>query len=184
MPLFAIAKGAAVAGMMSVALVQAADAAVSCTNAARHLVTLVRDNWPSSNDDTPAAIGDMLSAFRHKSASGFVPGTTRFQLEAYSKQDFIKQASLLPRPFVPSRELLGALDGGQQALVVSDLPGSDLFAANSIGGTANCNSTVFFAVDRARAAGAIAKRLGQRRRRRLRADAFVGLGGWPSRCYR
>lgn len=151
MPLFAIAKRAAVAGMISVALVQAADAAVSCTNAARHLVTLVRDNWPSSNDDTPVAIGDMLSAFRHKSASGFIPGTTRFKLEAYSKQDFVKQASLLPRPFVPSRELLGALDGGQQALVVSDLPGSDLFAANSIGGTANCNSTVFFAVDRARA---------------------------------
>jgi len=52
---------------------------------------------------------------------------------------------------VPSRELLRAFDGVQEALVVSDLPGSDLLAANSIGGTASCNSTVFFAVSRGRA---------------------------------
>lgn len=150
MTLFAIAKRAAVAGMMSIALAQAADAAVSCTGAARHLVTWVRDVWPSSNDDTPVAIGDMLSVVRHKSPSGFIPGTTRFKLGAYSQQDFVKQAAKLARPFVPSRELLGALDG-QEGLVVSDLPGSNLFAANSIGGTANCNATVFFAVDRGRA---------------------------------
>jgi hypothetical protein len=150
MTLFAIAKRAAVAGMMSIALAQAADAAVSCAGAARHLVTWVRDVWPSSNDDTPVAIGDMLSVVRHKSPSGFIPGTTRFKLGAYSQQDFVKQAAKLARPFVPSRELLGALDG-QEGLVVSDLPGSNLFAANSIGGTANCNSTVFFTVDRGRA---------------------------------
>jgi hypothetical protein len=150
MTVFAIAKRAAVAAMMTAALVPSADAAVSCAGAARHLVTLVRDNWPSSNDEPPVAIGDMLSVFRHKSPSGFISGTTRFKLEAYSQQAFVKQASLLARPFVPSRELLGALDG-QEGLVVSDLPGSDVFAANSIGGTANCNSTVFFAVDRGRA---------------------------------
>jgi hypothetical protein len=150
MTLFAIAKRAAVAGMMSIALAQAADAAVACAGAARHLVTWVRDVWPSSNDDTPVAIGDMLSVVRHKSPSGFIPGTTRFKLGAYSQQDFVKQAAKLARPFVPSRELLGALDG-QEGLVVSDLPGSNLFAANSIGGTANCNSTVFFTVDRGRA---------------------------------
>jgi hypothetical protein len=151
MTLFAVAKRATVACMMTVALAQAADAAVSCAGAARHLVTLVRDNWPSSNDDTPVAIGDMLSVFRHKSPSGFIPGTTRFKLGAYSEREFVKQATKLPHPFVPSRELLGALDGGREGLVVSDLPGSNLSAANSIGGTANCNSTVFFAVSGGRA---------------------------------
>jgi hypothetical protein len=151
MTLFAVAKRATVACMMTVALAQAADAAVSCAGAARHLVTLVRDNWPSSNEATPAATGDMLSTFRHTSTSGFIPGTTRFKLGAYSEREFVKQAAQLPRPFVPSRELLRAFDGVQQALVVSDLPGSNLLAANSIGGTANCNATVFFAVRRGRA---------------------------------
>jgi hypothetical protein len=143
MTLLAVAKRAAVACMITVALAQAADAAVSCAG-------LVRDNRPSSND-TSAASGDMVSTIPHKSSSGFIPGTTRFRLEVYSQQDFVKQAARLARPFVPSRELLGAFDGVQQALVVSDLPGSDLFAANSIGGTASCNSTVFFAVSRGRA---------------------------------
>jgi hypothetical protein len=142
--------GRTLAAMLAVALVPSADAAVSCAGAARHLVTLVKDNWPSPNDGPPVAIGGMLSVIRHKSPSGFIPGTTRFKLEAYSQQDFVKQAAKLARPFVPSRELLGALDG-QDGLVVSDLPGSDLFAANSIAGTANCNSTVFFAVERGRA---------------------------------
>ena len=151
MPLFVVAKRATVACMMTVALAQAADAAVSCAGAARQLVTLVRDNWPSSNDDTPAATGDMVSTLLRRSASGFIRGTTLFKLKAYSQQDFVKQAAQPPRPFVPSRELLVALDDVQQALVVSDLPGSDLLAANSIGGTANCNSTVFFAVSRGRA---------------------------------
>jgi hypothetical protein len=185
MTLFAVAKRAAVAGVMTVALAQAADAAVSCAGAARYLATLVRDNWPSSNEarafssevdtgsreenaskqkprapfrfhrngkgSTPAATGGLVSTLLRRSPSGFIPGTTRFTLKAYSQQDFVKQALLLPRPFVPSRQLLRAFDGVQQALVVSDLPGSDLLAANSIGGTASCNSTVFFAVSRGRA---------------------------------
>jgi hypothetical protein len=151
MTLFAIAKRATVACVTTVALAQAADAAVSCAGAARHLVTLVRNNWPSSNEETPVATGDMVSILLRRSPSGFIPGTTRFKLEAYSQQDFVKQAARLPRPFVPSRELLGAFDGVQEGLVVSDLSGSNLFAANSIGGTANCNSTVFFAVNRGRA---------------------------------
>src|SRR6201999_1560564 len=92
MTLFAIAKRAAVAGIVSVALVQAADAAASCAGAARHLVTLVRDNWPSSNGEPAVAIGDMLSVIRHKAPSGFIPGTMRFKLAAYSQQDFVKQA--------------------------------------------------------------------------------------------
>jgi hypothetical protein len=114
-------------------------------------VTLVRDNWPSSNEDTPVATGDMVGTLLHTSASGFIAEKTRFKLKAYSQRDFIKQAALLTRPFVPSRELQRAFDGVQQALVVSDLPGSDLLAADSIGGTASCNSTVFFAVSRGRA---------------------------------
>jgi hypothetical protein len=150
MTLFAIAKRAAVACLMTAALAQAADAAVSCAGAARHLVTLVRDHWPSSNEATPAATGDMLSTFRHTSPSGFIPGATRFKLEAYSQQAFINQAAQLKRPFTPSPGLLKALDGIQEELVVSDLPGSNLFAANSIAGTAHCNSTIFFSVNRGR----------------------------------
>jgi hypothetical protein len=151
MTLFVVAKRATLACMMSVALAQAADAAASCAGAARHLVTLVRDHWPSSNEATPDATFDMVGTFLHPSPPGFIRGTVRLKLQAYSREAFIKQALRLPRPFTPSRELLGALNGVQEALVVSDLPGSNLLAANSIGGTANCNSTVFFAVDRGRA---------------------------------
>ena len=86
----------------------------------------------------------MVGFFLHKSPPGFVAGSTRFKLKDYSQPAFIKQAAQLSRPFTPSRGLLKALDGLQGALVVSDLPGSNLFAANSIAGTASCNSTVFF----------------------------------------
>ena len=150
MTLFDIARRTTLACLMSVALAPAADAAASCAGAARHLATLVRDHWPSSNEATPVATGDMLSTFRHTSPSGFIPGTTRFKLEAYSQQAFIQQAAQLKQPFTPAPGLLKALDGIQEELVVSDLPGSNLFAANSIAGTAHCNSTIFFSVNRGR----------------------------------
>jgi len=41
--------------------------------------------------------------------------------------------------------------GSEEALTVSNLPGSDLFAANTVGGTAHCNSTVFFAASHGQA---------------------------------
>jgi hypothetical protein len=151
MPFFAAATRAAVACIVTVALAQAADAAASCTGAAGHLVVLIKSHWPSSDQNTPGATGDMVGTFLQTSPSGFIPGKVRFKLKGYSRQAFIKQAGLLPRPFTPSPGLLKALDGIQEALVVSDLPGSNLLAANSIGGTASCNSTVFFSVSRGRA---------------------------------
>jgi hypothetical protein len=151
MPLFAVAKRAAVACIVAAALVPAAHAAASCIGAAQHLATLIKGHWPSSNENTPGATGDMIGTFPHKSPPGFIPGMTRFKLKGHSQQGFIKQAGLLQRPFTPSRGLLKALDDVQEELVVSDLPGSNLLAANSIGGTAGCNSTVFFSVSRGRA---------------------------------
>jgi hypothetical protein len=151
MPLFAVAKRAAIACIVTAALVPAAHAAASCTGAAQHLATLIKSHWPSSNENTPGATGDMIGTFLHKSPPGFIPGMTRFELKAYSQQGFIKQAGLLQRPFTPSRGLLKTLDDVQEELVVSDLPGSNLLAANSIGGTAGCNSTVFFSVSQGRA---------------------------------
>jgi hypothetical protein len=151
MPLFAVAKRAAVACIVTAALVQAAHAAASCTGAAQHLATLVKNHWPSSDANTPGASGDMIGTFLHKSPPGFIPGIARFKLKAYSRAAFIKQAGLLQRPFTPSPGLLGAFDDVREELVVSDLPGSNLLAANSIGGTAGCNSTVFFAVSQRRA---------------------------------
>ena len=151
MTLFVVAKRATVACLVTVTLAQAAHAATSCTGAAQHLAKLIESRWPSSDENAPDAKFNMVGTFLHPSPPGFIRGTVRLKLQAYSREAFIKQALLLPRPFTPSRELLGALDGVQEALVVSDLPGSDLLAANSIGGTANCNSTVFFAVDRGRA---------------------------------
>ena len=148
MPLFAVATRTAVACIVTVALAQAADAAASCTGAAGHLVTLIKSHWPSSDENTP---GDMVGTFLHTSPPGFIAGMPRFTLKAYSRQAFIKQAEQLQRPFTPSPGLLKALDGIQEELVVSDLPGSSLFAANSIGGTASCNSTVFFSVSQGRA---------------------------------
>jgi hypothetical protein len=151
MPLFAVATRAAVACLATVTLAQAAHAAASCTGAAQHLVTLIRSNWPSSDENTPGASGDMVSTFLHKSPSGFTRGTVRLKLKAYSREAFVKQVAQLQRPFAPSPGLLKALDGTQEELVVSDLPGSNLLAANSIGGTAGCNSTVFFSVGQGRA---------------------------------
>ena len=151
MSIFAVAIRAAVACIVTVVPVETADAAASCTDAARHLTTLVTSNWPSSDDKTAGASGDMVGTFVHKAPSRFIAGTHRFRLKEYSRQAFIKQAGLLQRPFTPSPELLKALDGIQEELVVSDLPGSSLLAANSMAGTASCNSTVFFSVSRGRA---------------------------------
>jgi hypothetical protein len=148
MPLFAVATRAAVACIVTVTLGQAAHAAASCSGAARHLAALIKSNWPSSDQNTPGATGDMIGTFLHKSPSGFIAGIPRFKLKTYSRQAFVKQAGLLPRPFTPSPSLLKALDDVQEELVVSDLPGSSLFAVNNIGGTASCNSTVFFSVSR------------------------------------
>ena len=66
-------------------------AAASCKTAARHLVSLIRDNWPSGNEGAPVAAGDMIGTFLHKPHSGFVSGVTRFKLAAYSRQAFIEQ---------------------------------------------------------------------------------------------
>jgi hypothetical protein len=121
-------------------------AAASCKTAARHLVSLIRDNWPSGNEGAPVAAGDMIGTFLHKPHSGFVSGVTRFKLATYSRQAFIEQATRLRGGFSPSRDLLTALDDVQGKLTVSALPGTDLLAANSIGGTANCAATVFFSV--------------------------------------
>jgi hypothetical protein len=147
MPVFAVAKRAAVACAVTIALIQAAQAAASCTAAAERLVTLVKRNWPSSNENK----FDMVSMILSRHPSGFVSGTTRFKLKAYSQPAFIKQAAQLRPPLTPSHELLKALDGTQEAVTVSNLPGSDLFAANTVAGTAHCNSTVFFAAGRGQA---------------------------------
>jgi hypothetical protein len=151
MPLFAVATRAAVVCLATMTLAQAAHAAASCAGAAQHLAKLIKSRWPSSDENTPGAAGDMVGTFLHPSPPGFIGGTVRLKLKAYSREAFIRQAAQLQRPFTPSPGLLTALDDVQEALVVSDLPGSSLLAANSIGGTASCNSTVFFTVSRGRA---------------------------------
>ncbi len=140
---------AAIAFTVAIASANAGHAAVSCKAAAQHLVNLVKSNWPSSDANTPGATADMMGLL-NKSPTGFVPGATRFKLATYSRQAFAEKTLRLQKPFTPSGELLNALDDVQGELTVSELPGTDLLAANSIGGTANCNSTVFFSVRRGR----------------------------------
>jgi hypothetical protein len=140
-----IARGA-IAFIVTFALADTARAAASCQQAAQHLVVLIKNNWPSSDESTPGATGDMISTLLHKSPSGFVAATEYFRLATYSRQAFAKRASRLKNPFAPSGELLKALDDLQGNMGVAGLPGTNMFAANSIGGTAHCNSTVFFAV--------------------------------------
>jgi hypothetical protein len=139
----------AIAFTVAIASANAGHASVSCKAAAQHLVNLVKSNWPSSDARSPGATADMMGLL-NKSPTGFVPGATRFKLTTYSRQAFTKKALRLQKPFTPSGELLNALDDVQGALTVSELPGTDLLAANSIGGTANCSSTVFFSVSRGR----------------------------------
>jgi hypothetical protein len=135
---------AAIASMMAMTLPNASSAAaVSCRQAAQHVVTLVNSSWPSSDQSTPGASGNMIELITRKSPAGVVVGTTRFKL-TYSRQKFTTLAGRLKPPFTPSSELLKALDDVDQEIVVVALPGTNMLAANSIGGTAHCNSTVFF----------------------------------------
>ncbi|MDB5637249.1 MAG: hypothetical protein JWP51_2157 [Bradyrhizobium sp.] len=61
MPSFSIVVRAAVAFIVTITLVDTAHAAdAACKTAARHLVTLIKNNWPSSNENTPAATIDMV----------------------------------------------------------------------------------------------------------------------------
>jgi hypothetical protein len=138
----------AVIGLMaSLALTQASRAA-SCQTAARHLMTLIQNNLSSVDQNTPGAGSDLLGTLSHKPYPGVVLATPRFRLKTYSPQVFTRDASHLPDSFSPSRELLKALEDTDGSLAVTGLPGTDIFAANSIGGTAHCNTTVFFAVSR------------------------------------
>jgi hypothetical protein len=122
-------------------------ATASCKAAAQHLITLVRDHWPSADQGT-ATTGDMIGTFLHQPHAGFVLGVTRFKLANYSREAFIAQSARIQGSFAPSGEVLKALDDVQgDGLTVSALPGTNLLAANSIGGTANCNSTLFFSVN-------------------------------------
>jgi len=147
MSLHHIVKSAAIASLVTLTLAGGARAADdSCLAAARHLANLVRNDWPSSDQNAPGSASDMVSMLSRKSSPGFVPGTARFKLPEYSRQAFTKLIKRLPRPFTPSRELLKALDDLQGEVNFFDLPGTDLLAANNIGGTASCNSTVFFSL--------------------------------------
>jgi hypothetical protein len=141
---FSIVVCAAVAFIVTMTLVDTAHAAdAACKTAARHLVTLIKNDWPSSNENTPAAAIDMVGLIARKSPAGFVAGAKRFALK-YSRREFTERAERSKPPFTPSGELLKALDDLDADVVVTGLPGTNILAANSIGGTANCNSTVFF----------------------------------------
>jgi hypothetical protein len=147
MSLLAVAKSSAIAGVVTIALAGTAQAASnSCAAAARHLADLVKKDWPSSDQNIPGSASNMVTMVSHKPSPGFVPEAVRFKLAEYSRQAFIGQAKRMARPFTPSGELLKALDDLQGAMTVFDLPGTGLLAANTIGGTADCNSTVFFSV--------------------------------------
>jgi hypothetical protein len=147
---FSTVTPAAIAFIVTVALADAAySAAASCKGAAQHLVTLIKHDWPSSDGSMPAATGDMIGLIVRKSPAGVVVGATRFAL-TYSRREFIKRAERLNPPFTPSSELLNALDDLDGNLVVVGLPGTNMLAANSIGGTAHCNSTVFFSTGNGR----------------------------------
>jgi hypothetical protein len=136
--------------IVSVALADTAPAAAaSCQDAARHLVTLIKNNWPASDENSPGAPGDMVGLIARKSPAGFIDGATRLAL-TYSRAEFTRRAERLKPPFTPSSELLNALDDLDATMAVAGLPGTNMLAANSIGGTAHCNSTVFFAVSKGR----------------------------------
>jgi hypothetical protein len=138
-----IVARAAVGFIVTITLVDTTHAAdAACKTAARHLVTLIKHDWPSSNESTPAAT-DMVAMIARKSPASFVAGAKRFALK-YSRREFTEQAERSKPPFTPSGELLKALDDLDADVVVTGLPGTNILAANSIGGTANCNSTVFF----------------------------------------
>jgi hypothetical protein len=132
------------ASMFAIALPNGSRAAAaSCQQAAQHLVMLIKSSWPSSDQSTQGATGDMIGLIAGKSSVGVVTGATRFKL-TYSRQKFTALAKRLKPPFTPSSELLTALEDLDAEISVVALPGTNMLAANSLGGTAHCNSTVFF----------------------------------------
>jgi hypothetical protein len=144
MPFFSTLTRSAIAFIVTMTLADTARSAdASCKAAAQHLVTLIKHDWPSSDENTPIAVDNMLGLIARKPTAGFVAGATRFTLK-YSREEFTSRAARLKPPFTPSRELLSALDDLDENLAVIGLPGTNILAANSVGGTADCNSTVFF----------------------------------------
>jgi hypothetical protein len=141
-----MAMSAFAAILMTSNFTAASAASSSCSAAAKHLTNLVKNDWPSSDENTAGSASDMVSMVSHKPSPGFILGTAQFRLADYSRQAFIREAKRLPKPFTPSGELLKALDELQGAVTFFGLPGTDLLAANNIDGTAGCNSTMFFSV--------------------------------------
>ena len=111
--------------MMMTMAGDAGAAAAPCQQAARHLVTLIKDKWPAPDQTDPDPAGDMIALITRKPAPGVVVGTTRFKL-AYSRQEFTTQAKRQKPPFAPSNELFNALDDLNDEMVVVALPGTNL----------------------------------------------------------
>lgn len=140
MSLSSRAKLVAIGWPLVIALSGGAQAkSTSCAAIARHLADLVGSDWSPADENA-----NMVSLVLRKSPQALVPGRVRFRLAEYSRQNFTRAVARLPKPFTPSGELSRALDDLQGAMTVFELPGTDMLAANTIEGTAACNSTIFF----------------------------------------
>jgi hypothetical protein len=116
-----------------------------CRKATGHLMALIHS--ASSSPRKAAAIADdLIHPLLHNSLAVSL-AKPLVKLPSYSAAAFIDQSKRMPRAFTPSQPLLDAFESLNGNLEITRIPGVMMFAGNSIGGTASCNSTIFFKVE-------------------------------------
>ena len=116
-----------------------------CRKATDHLIAGIH-SASSSPRKSSAITDDLIHSLLHNSPVVSL-AKPLVRLPSYSAVAFIDQAKRMRSAFTPSQELLDAFESQNGNLEITRIPGAALFAGNSIGGTASCNSTVFFKVE-------------------------------------
>jgi hypothetical protein len=143
---------AASLGALTFALLGASNAGASqeptCRPLADRLAREITAGWKAS---TPAGehsyrlLRDVLTGLE----GGPGIGGALFELEGGDREAFAARSRALPSPFELSRDFAARLEEDVPgAASVFRFPGAELYAINSVNGTAHCNATSFFRVTR------------------------------------
>jgi len=115
-----------------------------CRKATGHLIGLIQS--ASAPQAISAIDHDLIHSLLRNSPHVSL-AKPDLKLPVYSAAAFIDAAKRWPLGFTPSKDLLDAFEASNGNLEVTRIPGDMVFAGNSIGGTASCNSTTFFKVE-------------------------------------
>jgi hypothetical protein len=140
------ALSAAAALPLLLASMNAAEAiSPVCRKATGHLMALIHS--ASSSPRKTSVIDDDLIQLLLRDSPAISLAEPLIKLPTYSAAALIDQAKRPPSTFTPSQQLLDAFEALDGNLEITQIPGTALFAGNSLGGTAHCNSTIFFTIE-------------------------------------